>query len=101
MQGYLSKQEKSHLKALATQSCPTMCDPMDCSPPGSSAHGILQARYWSWLPFLPPGDLLNPEIKPGSPALQADCLPSEPSGKPPLSRKELKKEQTKPKVRWR
>ena len=27
-----------------TQSCPTLCDPMDCSPPGSSVHGILQAR---------------------------------------------------------
>ena len=31
-------------KVLATQSCPTLCDPMDCSPPGSSVHGILQAR---------------------------------------------------------
>ena len=29
---------------LVTQSCPTLCDPMDCSPPGSSAHGIFQAR---------------------------------------------------------
>ena len=29
---------------LVTQSCPTLCDPMDCSPPGSSVHGILQAR---------------------------------------------------------
>ena len=29
---------------LATQSCPTLCNPMDCSPPGSSVHGILQAR---------------------------------------------------------
>ena len=31
-----------HVKSL--QSCPTLCDPMDCSPPGSSVHGILQAR---------------------------------------------------------
>ena len=29
---------------LAVQSCPILCDPMDCSPPGSSVHGILQAR---------------------------------------------------------
>ena len=29
---------------LVTQSCSTLCDPMDCSPPGSSVHGILQAR---------------------------------------------------------
>ena len=28
----------------SAQSCPTLCDPMDCSPPGSSVHGILQAR---------------------------------------------------------
>ena len=31
-------------KVLAAQSCPSLCDPMDCSPPGSSVHGILQAR---------------------------------------------------------
>ena len=31
-----------------TQSCPTLCDPMDCSPPGSSVHGILQARIMEW-----------------------------------------------------
>ena len=30
------------------QSCPTLCDPMDCSPPGSSIHGILQARVLKW-----------------------------------------------------
>ena len=38
---------------LITQSCPILCDPMDCSPPGSSAHGILQARILEWaaLPF--------------------------------------------------
>ena len=36
------------------------CDPMDHSPPGSSVHGILQARYWSGLPCPPPGDLPNP-----------------------------------------
>ena len=35
------------------QSCPTLCDPMDCSPPGSSVHGILQARILGWaaIPF--------------------------------------------------
>ena len=42
-------------------------------------------EYWNGLPFPSPGDLPNPGIKPGSPALQADALPSEPSGKhPPL-----------------
>ena len=33
---------------LVTQSCPTLCDPKDCSPPGSSIHGILQARILEW-----------------------------------------------------
>ena len=32
-----------------TQSCPTLCDPVDCSPPGSSVHGILQARILEWV----------------------------------------------------
>ena len=39
-------------------------------------------EYWSGLPFLSPGDLVDPGIKPRSPALQADFLPSEPPGKP-------------------
>ena len=39
-------------------------------------------EYWSGLPFPSPGDLPNPGIEPGSPALQADALPSEPPGKP-------------------
>ena len=41
-------------------------------------------EYWSGLPFLSPGDLPNPGIKPRSPALQADALPSEPPEKPNL-----------------
>ena len=40
-------------------------------------------EYWSGLPFPSPGDLLDPGIELGSPALQADSLPSEPPGKPP------------------
>ena len=35
--------------SVVTQSCPTLCDPMDCSPPGSSVHGILQARILEWV----------------------------------------------------
>ena len=54
--------------------------------PGSSVHGILQARILEWVePFPSPGDLPNPGIKSGSPALQADSLPSEPPGKPTKS----------------
>ena len=51
------------------------CDRIDCSPPGSSVHGILQARILEGLPFPPPGDLLNPGIEPSSPALQEDSSP--------------------------
>ena len=36
------------LKVLVTQSCPTLCDTMGYSPPGSSVHGILQARILEW-----------------------------------------------------
>ena len=39
-----------------TQSCPTLCGPMDCSPPGSSVHGIFRQEYWSGLPFPSPGE---------------------------------------------
>ena len=55
---------------------------MDCSPPGSSVHGILQARILEWVAISFSGDLPNPGIKPRSPALQADTLTSEPPGKP-------------------
>ena len=37
--------------AKLLQSCPTLCDPIDGSPPGSTVPGILQARYWSGLPM--------------------------------------------------
>ena len=51
---------------LVTQSCPTLCNPMDCSPPGSSVHGIFRLEYWSGFPFPTPGDLSGPGIKPSS-----------------------------------
>ena len=59
---------------LIAQSCLTLCNPKDCSPPGPSVHGIFQARTLEWvvISFLP-----NPGIKPGSPALTAG-----PPGKP-------------------
>ena len=51
------------------QSCPALCDPMDCSLPGSSIHGIFQAIVLEWLPFPSPADLPDPGIKLRSPAL--------------------------------
>ena len=53
-------------KVLVAQSCLTLCDPMDCSPPVSSVHGILQARILEWLPYLPLRDLPNSGIEPGN-----------------------------------
>ena len=66
-------------------SCLTLCDPTDCNPPGSSVHGILQARIGSGLPSPPPGDFPNPGIEPeppASPALQVDSLPLSHWGNP-------------------
>ena len=60
-------------------SCVLLCNPVDCSLPGSSIHGILQSRVLEWVAS--PGDLPYPGMEPGSPALQADALPSEPRGK--------------------
>ena len=38
-----------YVYVLASQSCPTLCSPIDCSPPGSSVHGILQERILEWV----------------------------------------------------
>ena len=65
------------MKVLVAHLCLTLCDPMDCNKQDSSVHGILQARYWSGLPFPSPGDPPDPAIEPGSPVLQADSLLSE------------------------
>ena len=68
---------------LVIQSCLTLYDPMGCSLQGSSVHGgFSRQECWSGLPCPPPEDLPNPEIKPKSPALQADSLLSEPPEKP-------------------
>ena len=65
-------------------------DPMDYIPPGSSVMGFSRQEYWSEVPCPPPGNLPNPGIEPGSPALQADSLPSEPPVKPLLQKKATK-----------
>ena len=72
-----------HSESEVAQSCPTLCDPVDCSPPGSAvpeaplSMGFSRQEYWSGLPFPSPGDLPQPGIESGSPALQADALTSE------------------------
>ena len=59
---------------LLLQLCPTLCNPIDSSPPGSSVHEIFQARILEWVPCPLPGDLPHPGIEPLSPASQADSL---------------------------
>ena len=71
---------KSDSDSEVAQSCPTLCNPVNYSLPGSSM-GFSRQEYWSGLLFPSPGDLPNPGIEPGSPTLWADALPSEPPGK--------------------
>ena len=66
------------------QSYRTLCDPTNCSLPGSSVR-FPRKEYWSGLPFPPPGDLSDPGIEPGSlmpPALASRLFTLVPPGKP-------------------
>ena len=63
-----------------TQSCPTLCDPMDCSLPGSSLHEILKARVLEWVAISFFRGSSPTRDRTRSPAFQADALTSEPSG---------------------
>ena len=71
------------VKVLVSQSCLTLCDHTDCSLPGSSVLGILQARVLEWIAILFSRGSSQPGVGPGPPALQADFLPSEPLVKVP------------------
>ena len=68
---------------IITPWCPTLCNPMDFSPSGSSIHGLLQGRILEWV-TIPFSRGSNPGMEHGSPTLQADSLQSEPLGKPNL-----------------
>ena len=69
---------------LVVQSYPALCNPLNCSPPISSVHGILQTRILEWvaMPSSRGSSQPNPGIEPRSPSLQVDSLLSEPLGKP-------------------
>ena len=72
--------------AVCLQLCPTLCDPMNRSPPVSSVHGVLQARILEWVAMLPARGLPDPEIEPESlisPALTSGFLLLVPPGTPP------------------
>ena len=65
-------------------SCPTLCDPMDCSPQTPLSTGFSRQECWSGSSFPPPGDLPNPNIElmsPASPALAGGFFATEPPGK--------------------
>ena len=63
--------------------CPALCDPIDCSPPGSSIHGILQGRILEWVAIsFSRAGLPYPEIKPEFPALAGGFFAIESPGKP-------------------
>ena len=73
------------LSAQLLQSCPTLCNPMDCNLPGFSVHGILQARILKWVAMPSSRDLPNPGIEPispESPALAGRFFTAKPSRKP-------------------
>ena len=69
-------ESESESESEVTQSCPPLCNTMDCSLPCFSVHEIFQARVPEWVAIPSPGDLPNPGTEPVSPA-----LPSEPPGK--------------------
>ena len=84
--GLRDKIYTSKVTSEVAQSCPTLCNPTDCSLPGSSVHGIFQTRILEWLPFPSPGELSDPEIKPSflaSPAPAGRFFTTKPRGKPP------------------
>ena len=60
----------SRVHAKSLQSCLTLCDPMDGSPPGSPVRGILQEEYCSGQPCPPPGDLPDP----GTEVIYVSCI---------------------------
>ena len=76
------------LPAKSFQLCPTLCDPMDCSPPGSSSMGFSKQEYCSGFPCPSPGDLPDPRVElesSAAPALQEDSLPQSHWGSPNTS----------------
>ena len=62
---------------LVTESYLTLATPWTVACQAHLSMGFSSQEYWSWLPFPSPGDLLDPGIKPRSPALQTDSLPTE------------------------
>ena len=86
LQGSPSARVLNHMRACSVaQLCPSLCDPMDCSPPGSSVHGIFQTRILEWVAISfsrhPPSPRIKP-VSPESPALAGGFFTTKSSGKP-------------------
>ena len=73
---YVKVKSLSHVRLFAT--------PRTVAYQAPPSMGFFRQEYWSGLPFPSPGDLPDPGIEPGSPALQADALRSKPPGKPKM-----------------
>ena len=73
---------KYESESEVVQSCPNLCSPMDCSLPGSSAHGIFQARILEWVAISFSRGSSQPRDRTHSPPFQAEALTSEPAGNP-------------------
>ena len=72
--------ERKEKESEVTQWCPTLCDPRTVAYQAPPSMGFSRQECWSGLPFPSPGDLPDPGIEPGSPALRADALPWEVRG---------------------
>ena len=70
---------------LVAQLCPTLCDPVDCSPPGSSVQGFPRQECWSGLSFPLLGNIPDRGIKPTATTLAGRFFTTEPPGKPSRS----------------
>ena len=89
------------MKVLVPQWCLTLCNPRDCSLTGSSVHGLLQTGILEYCHSFLQGNLTFPGIEPRSPTLQADSLPSEPPGKPPVPKAIVARLRTPGESVWR
>ena len=84
--------EKWYISGKVAQSCLTLCDPMGCSLPGSSAHGIFQTRVLEWVAISFSRGSSQPRDWTWVSCTASDALPSEPPGKPPFKNAWLEEE---------
>ena len=84
------KKKKRKKESEVIQSCPTLCDPMDCSLPGFSVHGIFQARVPKWVAISLSGGSSQPRDQTRVSQMQAAAWPSESPGKPKNEKAGLK-----------